>query len=213
MEPGQIYHVFNHANGWENLFQGPKNYHFFMEKMDRFLSPTIDIFAHCLMPNHFHLAVGIPEIKELIIRDKDFEGLTDEEAGKRISKQFSNLYNSYTQSFNHYYNRMGSLFIPNMKVKEINDEASFCKVVHYIHANPVHHGFTQNIQDWPYSSYNSFISKIGQNKESQFVLNAFGGHELFIDYHKQPISVRINGLKEEKSWLKKTIEDFKQIEI
>jgi len=87
MEPGQIYHVFNHATGWENLFQEPKNYHFFMEKMDRFLSPTIDIFAHCLMPNHFHLAVGIPEMKELILRNKDFNGLSEEDARARISSQ------------------------------------------------------------------------------------------------------------------------------
>ncbi len=195
MEPGQIYHVFNHANGWENLFQEPRNYHFFLEKMDRFLSPTIDIYAHCLMPNHFHMAVGIPELKELIKRNIDFDGLKEEDAGKKISKQFSNLYNSYTQSFNNYYERMGSLFIPNMKVKEINDVASFCKVVHYIHANPVHHGFTNNIHDWPYSSYNSLISKIGQSKESKFVINSFGGYEQFLNFHKQPIIVRINGCK------------------
>jgi putative transposase len=208
MEPGQIYHVFNHANGWENLFTEQRNYHFFLEKMDRFLSPTIDIYAHCLMPNHFHLAVGIPELKELIKRNIDFDGLNEEDAGKKISKQFSNLYNSYTQSFNNYYERMGSLFIPNMKVKEINDVASFCKVVHYIHANPVHHGFTYNIQDWPYSSFNSLISKVGHCKESQFVLNAFGGYEQFLKYHKQPITVRINGFKEELKWLKSTNENF-----
>ncbi len=103
---------------------------------------------------------------------------------------------------------MGSLFIPNMKVKEINDESSFCKVVHYIHANPVHHGFSQNIQDWPYSSYNSLISKVGQNKEGQFVLKAFGGFRQFQEYHQQPITIRINGFREEKGWLRQDTEDF-----
>ncbi len=205
MEPGQIYHVFNHANGWENLFIEPKNYHFFMEKMDKFLSPTIDIFAHCLMPNHFHLAAGIPEMRELEMRDERFIGLSEEEAGKRISKQFSNLFNSYTQSYNKLYDRMGSLFIPNMKVKEIGDELSLCKVIHYIHANPVHHGFTETIQDWPYSSYNSHISKVGKKKEFDYVFDVFGGVNKYKEYHNQPITVRIKGFKEEKEWIKMAI--------
>src|SRR5438067_1961302 len=35
---------------------------------------------------------------------------------------------------------MGSLFIPSMKTELIEDKDSFCRVVHYIHANPVHLG-------------------------------------------------------------------------
>ena len=202
MEPGQIYHVFNHANGWENLFIEPKNYHFFMEKMDKFLSPTIDIFAHCLMPNHFHLAAGIPEMRELEMRDDRFIGLSEEEAGKRISKQFSNLFSSYTQSSNKLYQRIGSLFVPNMKTKEVRSEASLCKVIHYIHSNPVHHGFTSNISEWPYSSYNSLVVKTNKSKERDFVMNAFGGFKLFMDYHKQPINLRIKNHQEDKELMR-----------
>jgi putative transposase len=202
MEPGQIYHVFNHANGWENLFIEPKNYHFFMEKMDKFLSPTIDIFAHCLMPNHFHMAAGIPEMRELEKRDERFIGLSAEEAGKRISKQFSNLFSSYTQSSNKLYQRIGSLFVPNMKIKQVTGEASLCKVIHYIHANPVHHGFTSNIAEWPYSSYNSLVVKTNKSKERDFVMKAFGGFKLFMDYHKQPITVRVKNHQEDKEWMR-----------
>jgi len=202
MEPGQIYHVFNHANGWENLFQEPRNYHFFMEKMDRFLSPTIDIFAHCLMPNHFHLAVGIPEMKELILRNKDFDGLNEEDAGKKISKQFSNLCSSYTLSFNNYYNRMGSLFKPNMKTKEVDNENSFCKLIHYIHCNPVHHGFVEKMEDWPFSSFSAYKTNLQPQLKNNYVLNAFGGYERFIKYHEQPIELKLPNLHLEKSFLK-----------
>lgn len=202
MEPGQIYHVFNHSNGWENLFYEQGNYHFFLNKIDKFLSPTIDIFAHCLMPNHFHLAAGIPEMRELEKRDQKFIGLSEEEAGKKISKQFSNLFSSYTQSSNKLYERTGSLFVPNMKVKEIRDEASLCKVIHYIHSNPVHHGFTKEIQEWPYSSYNSIISSPIKSKVRDFVLDSFGGLKNFVEYHKQPITVRIKTHKEDREWMK-----------
>ena len=202
MEPGQIYHVFNHANGWENLFQEPKNYYFFMEKMDRFLSPTIDIFAHCLMPNHFHLAVGIPEMKELILRNKDFEGLNEEDAGKKISKQFSNLYSSYTLSYNNFYNRMGSLFKPNMKTREVDSDISLCKLIHYIHSNPVHHGFVDKMEDWPYSSYSAYKSNMQTKHNQNYVLKSFGGYNQFINYHKQPIDLKLPDLNSEKSYLK-----------
>jgi REP element-mobilizing transposase RayT len=202
MEPGQIYHVFNHANGWENLFQEPRNYHFFMEKMDRFLSPTIDIFAHCLMPNHFHLAVGIPEMKELILRNKDFDGMNQEDAGKKISKQFSNLFSSYTLSFNNFYNRTGSLFRPNMKTKEVDSEISFCKLIHYIHANPVHHGFVDKIEDWPFSSYSTYKSNLQTNHNKNYVLNSFGGYKQFMNYHTQQIDLKLGDIYSEKSYLK-----------
>jgi putative transposase len=202
METGQIYHVFNHANGWENLFNEPRNYHLFLEKMDKFLTPVIDIYAHCLMPNHFHLAAAIPDIKELVIRDPDFMDLSEEQAGKKISKNFSNLFSSYTQTCNKQYNRMGSLFVPNMKVKKIEDEGSLCKVIHYIHSNPVHHGFTNRIEDWPFSSYNSFISKTGESKVRESILSAFGGLKYFLEYHKQPITIKIKTHKEEKDWIK-----------
>ena len=32
MNPGSFYHIFNHANGRENLFVEEKNYNFFLEK-------------------------------------------------------------------------------------------------------------------------------------------------------------------------------------
>jgi hypothetical protein len=154
------------------------------------------------MPNHFHLAAGIPDIKELQVRDLDFMDLNEEQAGKKISKKFSNLFNSYTQTCNKQYNRMGSLFVPNMKVKKIENESSFCKVIHYIHSNPVHHGFTNRIEEWPFSSYNSIISKAGELKVREFVLSSFGGLKYFLDYHKQPITLKINNHKEEREWLK-----------
>lgn len=202
MEPGQIYHVFNHANGWENLFEEPRNYHFFLEKMDRFLGPIIDIYAFCLMPNHFHLAAGIPEMKVLMKRNKEFSGLSEERVGKKISKEFSNLFSSYTLSYNNYYDRMGSLFKPNMKVKEVDSEISFCKLIHYIHSNPVHHGFVEKMEDWPYSSFTGYKSKVQALMNDQYVLKSFGGYDQFIRYHEQPIELKLTNLSDEKSYLK-----------
>ena len=64
-EPNGIYHIVNHANGKENLFQEEENYHYFLKKYSEKLSPILDFIAYCLMPNHFHLLIRIKE-KEIL---------------------------------------------------------------------------------------------------------------------------------------------------
>lgn len=202
METGSIYHVFNHANGWEDIFAEERNYHHFMGGLFRRVSPAIDLHAWCLMPNHFHLAVGIPGLTELVRRDTAFDGLTEEEATRRISKSFANCSSSYTLSFNKMYNRMGSLFRPNLKWKPLDDEFSLCKLVHYIHANPVHHGFVQRMEDWPHSSFNRFVSMPESMRSENLVLKSYGGYQGFMRYHEQPIVIRHPDMASERNFLK-----------
>ena len=194
----RIYHVFTHANGSENIFQEGRNYHYFMSRYFELVSPAVDLEAYCLMPNHFHLAISIPCVAELSVRDKKFTGMSDEMAFKRISKQLSNLLNSYTQSYNKSYCRMGSLFRQNMRWKPVDDEDGFCKLVHYIHCNPVHHGFVKNLEDWPYSSFSEYKSMQKSKRSENAVLKAFGGYDAFMRYHKQPIVRKFSGLSEER---------------
>ena len=203
MQPGATYHLFNHANGWENLFSEPKNYEFFLGRLSMHVLPVAHLYAYCLMPNHFHLLLKIRDEtvltkyftsgKELIdagsnpISQKPVKEMDGEQLIKKISKSFSNFFNSYTQAYNKMYDRRGSLFIPNMKRKEVKNEGSFCKVVHYIHSNPVHHKFVKAIDKWPYSSYQIFLSESPTKLDREHVLNIFGGLDRLIKYHQQPI--------------------------
>jgi REP element-mobilizing transposase RayT len=70
--PTTSYHIFNHANGFENVFCEEENYRFFLEKYRLYISPVAETFAYCLMPNHFHLVVRIRkrEVIEELIRNK-----------------------------------------------------------------------------------------------------------------------------------------------
>ena len=193
MRPGETYHIFNHANGHENLFAEEKNYDFFLSKLATYILPVCDIYAYCLMPNHFHLMVKIKEENELCLFWKKEFSITELEI--KVSKSFSNLFSSYTQSFNKVYKRMGSLFIPSMKKELINDDDYFLKIVHYIHANPVHHGFRFRMEDWKHSSYKIFLSTAATKLKRDFVLNEFDGIDQFILYHQQPIDLKINTLE------------------
>jgi putative transposase len=196
MIPGSFYHIYNHANGKENLFDELKNYGFFLEKISVHILPFVNLHAYCLLPNHFHLLIAIKEIDEIKLLEsfKTFQKLPDEKlqplVEKKISKSFANLFSSYAQSFNKVYNRKGSLFMPNMKSELIEDEKGICNVIHYIHSNPVHHGFVKEINLWRYSSYNAYLSQSPTRLSKGRVLDIFGGLEHFIQCHLQPIQLK-----------------------
>ncbi len=72
--PDTSFHIYNHANGFENVFKEAENYRFFLEKYQLHISPIAETYAYCLMPNHFHLVVRIRkrEVIENLIKNKNF---------------------------------------------------------------------------------------------------------------------------------------------
>ncbi len=50
MIPGNYYHVYNHANGKENLFQETKNYYFFLKKISLYILPFVRLHAIVYFP-------------------------------------------------------------------------------------------------------------------------------------------------------------------
>ncbi|TAE47791.1 MAG: hypothetical protein EAZ89_16875 [Bacteroidetes bacterium] len=166
--PDIYYHVYHHGNAEDNLFREKDNYRFFMKKYAEYLDAYVDTFAYCLMPNHVHFLVRIKTKDEILAsldetasdewRQKLSEQL-DSNYSLRISNQFSHFLNSYAKAFNKRYNRIGSLFRNNINRKPITNKAYYQRVVQYIHANPVHHGFVQHPADWPYSSYHTILSE------------------------------------------------------
>ncbi len=184
IEPSKYYHIFNRANGWEKMFFNEENYRYFLSRYMYFVTPVVHTLAYCLMPNHLHFLVRVKDEDELTKffglgsgeREQTFGKFAGAEPlklsesfgkGKRvsekelqllISKQFSKLFSSYTQSFNKVFKRKGSLFIPNFKRKEIDSYNYLQQIVIYIHNNPVKHDYVARLQDWEYSSYNGIVS-------------------------------------------------------
>src|SRR5690606_10519986 len=117
-------HIYNHGNGDDLLFREEENYRYFLQQYQRHIPPVADTLAWCLMPNHFHLLVKIKQLNEL-----NFPGFKNLESldglNKKISKQFSNLFNGYSKAINKRFNRRGSLFIKNFNRKEISTDIYF----------------------------------------------------------------------------------------
>ncbi|HAK77203.1 MAG TPA: hypothetical protein DCM71_09915 [Runella sp.] len=192
--PGTYYHVFNHANGRDNLFANRGNYQFFLQRYAFFMNPIVDTYAYCLLPNHLHFLVRIKEEHELKIawgvKNKPYNSVTKEVNWSAfISRAFGNLYSSYSQAFNRQQNRMGSLFMPNFKRREVDNEDYLVQLIHYIHANPVHHGFVNSMDRWEFSSYHALKSVKPTKLKRDEVLEYFGGVNEFVQFHNQmPIS-------------------------
>jgi putative transposase len=197
MEPGKLYHIYNHANGFENLFRTDENYRYFLKRYAHFISPVADTWVYCLMPNHLHFLVQIKEENEIAETFGKFQTFQKLEA--RISKQFANLFSSYTQAFNRMYDRKGSLFIPNFKREEITDDIYISNVIVYIHRNPVHHGFVKNMADWPWSSYLAMLTDKPTALKREEVLKWFGNLEEFLKFHQLPMNQLLESLKLSKS--------------
>ncbi len=214
LKPGITYHIFNHANGFENVFREEENYRYFLEKYRFYISPVAETYAYCLMPNHFHLVIRIRrrEIIEKLISNSDKTknlpdfnfskvqnfGKADKtgEIEKYVSKQFANLFSCYTQSYNKSYSRKGSLFIKNFKREQIDNKVQFCRTVIYTHRNPVHHGFTNRMEEWPYSSYNITINSEPDFTETEKLLAVFGGIEKFRQLHEKSLEILTPGIFE-----------------
>lgn len=193
MLPGEKYQLFNHANGRENIFVEQKKYACFLQKLATHILPVCKLGSYCLMPNHFHLVLQVRHeeaLQGLWQKPDTPADFTQKKIHLKTSNSFGNLFSSYTQSFNKVYNRKGSLFIPSMKMEQIRDDNYFCKVIHYTHSNPVHHGFTKTMEDWPHSSYKIFLSTGSTKLERDYVLDMFGGLDAFIKYHQQPIDLK-----------------------
>ena len=198
LQPNSSYHIFNHANGFENIFIEDENYRFFLEKYQQYILPIAETYAYCLLPNHFHLVVRIRrrEVLEEVFRNfkstnfskvQNFGKVevTDNMIEYYISKQFANLFSCYTQSFNKVNKRRGSLFLKNFRREPIKNKAYFMNAVIYTHRNPVHHAFCDRYTDWSYTSFCEIKERNSQIIEVDKLLRMFGGQESFIDLHEQ----------------------------
>lgn len=193
--PESTYHIYNHANGKENLFQNDGNYRFFLARYAFFIEPIAETYAYCLMPNHLHLMVKIKNEQHLQsanryfqkvknIAEPNIKPIEDNKYSEFVSRTFGNLFSSYTQAYNKQQKRIGSLFIPNFKRKAVENDSYFTKLLYYIHFNPVHHGFVKNIEDWNYSSFNSLISEKKTKLSKEEVLAWFGDKNRFLEFHR-----------------------------
>jgi putative transposase len=171
--PNNYYHIFNRAINKDRLFVKEDNYFFFLKRFDFYLSPFLEVFAFCLIPNHFHFLVRIrtPKVTPF------------QKVSPLISEKFRFFFTSYTMALNKSLDRHGNLFERPFKRKLITTDDYLRHLIYYIHNNPIHHDLVDNIEDWPFSSYNRILSDKPSKLQKAQVLDWFDGKKNYREFH------------------------------
>jgi putative transposase len=101
------------------------------------------IYAWCILPNHYHLLVSTDRLKELL-------------------RLIGRLHGRTSFIWNGNDNQRGRQVWFNCFERLIRSERHFWASVNYVHHNPVHHGYVQKWQDWPWSSAAEFVAQHGR---------------------------------------------------
>jgi len=189
--PGYFYHIYNRGNNREKVYFKPDNYRWFLDKFCEFMLDYLDIYAYCMLPNHFHFLVRAKTIPSL----KGMESL-------KISQQFRRFFISYAQAINKQEKRVGSLFQKNYKRIRVNNEKYLIVLLYYIHVNPQTHRYSNNFRSWVHSSYNKHLSGQDSFLKSTEILEWFGSakeyinnHSIFMDLIDLPGVINLNELE------------------
>ncbi len=179
---GCYYHIYNRGNNSAPIFFETENYYHFLRLYAKYIHPIADTYAWCLLKNHFHFLIKVKEANEIDVTKFTY---SKHDKPKLIdaSRQFSHLFNAYTQSINKRYQRTGSLFESRFERKLVDSERYFNNLVYYIHHNPVHHGLTKSPLLYPWSSYGTIVSNQPTLLKRQAVVQAFGSIAAFEAYH------------------------------
>ena len=209
------YHIYNRGVNGENIFIEERNYDHFLNLYTKHLEPICDLFAYCMLRNHFHISVRTKSEEEIIEYKKtldketlrvspaigrhDKQGSPASQESDRLRKplgsenlgsgyvsdQFSNFFNAYAKGINKAYGRTGSLFQHPFGRVPITSDRQFWNVIAYIHQNPQKHKFVADFRDWKYSSYGIILSDTKTSVNRNEVLRWFGNKEQYLELHKE----------------------------
>src|SRR6266403_985756 len=162
--PGAYYHVMNRGLSHQDIFLEDKGRESFLDLLSDITRLwKVEIYAYCLMNNHYHLLLST--------------------AAGALSRPMRHLDGIYTQKFNRVHHRDGPLFRGRYKAILIDAEEHFLSVVRYIHHNPVVAGLVTDMNRYPWSSQWGLIKKkqCPAWLETDAVLSRFRGLQ---EYHR-----------------------------
>jgi len=180
----QFYHIFNRGNNHEKIFYKEKNYDYFLEKYNEYLSTYLNTYAFSLMPNHFHFLIKVKNTDAIASSD-GISSQSDEisDVSKKIGEQFRRFFLSYSQAINKQEGRTGSLFQKNFKRIPVYSPNHLIYLVYYIHVNPQRHRIVSDFKKYPHSSYRFFLKQKETKLCRNEVLEWFGSLDQFLTFH------------------------------
>jgi len=155
--PGAYYHVMNRGLARSNIFLDDSDRQGFLALVGETSKLwEVEVYAYCLMGNHYHLLVQTP--------------------GGGLSRAMRHLDGVYTQRFNRAHRRDGPLFRGRYRAILIDAEEYLLAVARYIHHNPVDAGIVSDIDHYRWSSHYGYLSekKAPEWLNTDSILSRFG---------------------------------------
>jgi putative transposase len=138
--PGAVYHVFLRGNAGQDIFFEKRDREYFCRLLQEGRSKLGHrIHAFSLMDTHVHLALQVAEIP--------------------LSRIMQSLSQRYTGWINRRQKRKGHLFQGRYKAILIDADAYLLELVRYIHLNPIRAGLVERVENYPWSSYWTYVGK------------------------------------------------------
>jgi putative transposase len=189
-----IYHVYNRTNNKEKLFLSDENYNFFLRNYAERMSPFIDTYCWCLLPNHFHYLVRVKATNMIMadLETKDFKDLSQTEkkfmdklatTNELIGHSFKRFFQSYSLAFNKMYSRHGNLFYKPFKRIEVSRDTQLTQAIVYVHINSLKHRLVNDFTQYPWSSWKTILSDGSTRLHRKEIIEWFGSREAFIKAH------------------------------
>lgn len=179
---GGMYHVYNRGVNRCNIFNERANYLHFLKLFTEKIAPIVEVYAYCLLPNHFHFLLRLLDADD-ILNNPDLHEFWKHTQANRPHQYFSNFFNAYARGFNDAYGRTGSLFERPFRRIPVTTDAYFFNLITYIHRNPQKHGLVDDFRDWPYSSYDAILHDKPTRVDKTAVLDWYGGQSQFLEAH------------------------------
>ncbi len=113
---------------------------FAVELLSIFDANNCDVFAWCVLPNHYHALIEVPDVLAVLRDIGQFHGRSsyawNGEEKVRGRKVFFRAVERAMRSERHYW-----------------------ATLNYVHHNPVHHGYTKRWTDWPWSGAVEYLAQ------------------------------------------------------
>ena len=154
--PGNYYHLYNRGRSRLSICHDQRDYLDILDKLKAYSRKYHIIpIAYTLLPNHYHI----------LGRQDDLP---------RASLLTQRIFNSYGKTYNLKYQHSGTIFEGPVKVKPVTNQRYLLHLCRYIHANPVLHGITRTLDDWPYTNYHEWIgTRPGNLVDHDFIRDHF----------------------------------------
>jgi putative transposase len=132
---GVVYHVLNRSNGRGQIFRKDEDFAAFLKLLAQGRErANVEVFAFCLMHNHWHL----------LLRPR---------GDRDLAAYLSWVTNTHVKRYrSHYPTSSGHLYQGRFKSFPVQEDGHFLTAARYVEANPLRAGMVPHAEHWAWSS-------------------------------------------------------------